>query len=251
MKTLVFLHGWGATGNIWHRQVEAFSSPDIKVLTPTFPLWEVSWLGEYLHPLPLAETVLVGWSLGGMLLLEALSQKPVAPAGLVLVATPASFCERPDHPHGQPRAVVRALRRTVREDPRRGLADFAGRCLASGEGDFREEIFQDFRPQKNGADLASGLDYLINTDLRPQLSKIPAGALIIQGDQDDIVSPAQSEILQHYLKDARLLRIPGAGHAPFLTRAHEFNGILKEFLGEGAKEQLPHTSSPIAPAPIP
>ena len=234
MKTLVFFHGWGATGNSWRRQVEAFSSPDITVLTPTFPVWEVSWLEEYLQTLPLAETVLVGWSLGGMLLLETLSQKPVTPAGLVLVATPASFCERPDHPHGQPRAVVRALRRTVREDPHRGLLDFAGRCLAPGEENFREEIFQDFQPRENGLDLAAGLDYLINTDLRPQLSRVPAGALIIQGDQDSIVPPAQAETLRHDLGDARLVRIPGAGHAPFLTRAREFNEIMERIVGEVA-----------------
>jgi pimeloyl-ACP methyl ester carboxylesterase len=232
MKTLVFFHGWGAIGNIWRRQVEAFSSPDITVLTPTFPAWEVFWLAEYLQTLPLAETVLLGWSLGGMLLLEAMTQKPVAPAGLVLVATPASFCERPDHPHGQPRAVVRALRRTVREDPRRGLLDFADRCLASGEANFREEIFQDFEPRENGADQAAGLDYLINTDLRPQLSQVPAGALVIQGDQDQIVPPGQAEALCNYLMDARLVKIPGAGHVPFLTRAREFNQVLQELLRE-------------------
>jgi pimeloyl-[acyl-carrier protein] methyl ester esterase len=237
MKTLVFLHGWGATGNIWRRQVESFSSPDITVLTPTFPAWEVSWLVDYLQTLPLAQTVLVGWSLGGMLLLETLGQKPVTTAGLVLVATPVSFCERPDHPYGLPRAVVRALRRTVRLDASQGLADFADRCLALGEENFREKITQDFQPRENGADLAAGLDYLINTDLRPQLSRVPAGALIIQGDQDAIVPPSQSEVLLHYLDDARLVRIPGAGHVPFLTRADEFNEVVGEFLWEGTKER--------------
>jgi pimeloyl-[acyl-carrier protein] methyl ester esterase len=235
MKTLVFLHGWGTTGNIWRRQVEAFSGLDIAVLTPTFPAWGVPWLVGYLQELPLAETVLVGWSLGGMLLLEALGQGLVRPGGLVLVATPASFCARPDHPCGQPRAVVRALRRTVREDPHRGLADFAGRCLAPGEVNFQEEILQDFQPQENGADLAAGLDYLINTDLRPKLSRIPSRALIIQGDQDNIVPPAQAEALRHYLIDARMVRIPGAGHAPFLTQAEAFNEVVGEFMREGAR----------------
>ena len=239
MKTLVFLHGWGATGNIWRRQVEAFVSPDITVATPTFPTWEVSWLSQYLRTVPLAETVLAGWSLGGMLLLEVLSRNPVTPAGLILVATPASFCERPDYPYGQPRAVVRALRRTVRKDAGRGLADFANRCLAPGEEHFREEIFREFQPQKNGADLAAGLDYLINTDLRPHLSMIPADAMIIQGDQDAIVSPAQSEIFQCSCKDARVVRLPGAGHAPFLTRAKEFNKVVGEFLQERAGAAAP------------
>jgi pimeloyl-[acyl-carrier protein] methyl ester esterase len=240
LKTLVFFHGWGATGNIWRRQAEAFPGLGVTVLTPTFPAWEVSWLAGYLRELPLAETVLVGWSLGGMLLLEALGQESFIPGGLVMVATPVSFCQRPDHPAGQPRPVVRALRRTVHEDVRRGLADFAGRCLGPGEMNFQEEILQNFQPQDNGADLAAGLDYLLNADLRPQLAGVPAGALLIQGDQDNIVSPAQTEILRQCLKDARVVTLPGAGHAPFLTRAEEFNEVLKGlFEGRTGGARLP------------
>jgi pimeloyl-[acyl-carrier protein] methyl ester esterase len=248
LKTLVFFHGWGATGNIWRRQAEAFPGLGVTVLTPTFPAWEVSWLAGYLRELPLAETVLVGWSLGGMLLLEALSQESFIPGGLVMVATPVSFCQRPDHPHGQPRVVVRALRRAVREDRGRGLADFAGRCLAPGEAHFQEEILQNFQPQDNGADLAAGLDYLLDTDLRPQLSGVPAGALIIQGDQDNIVSPAQTEILRQCLKDPRVVTLPGAGHAPFLTQAGEFNEVLKGLFegrtGGARPPALPSNSPP-------
>ncbi len=192
----------------------------------------------------------MGWSLGGMLLLEALSREQVIPGGLVLVATPASFCQQPDHPWGQPRALVRALRRAVREDPRRGLADFAGRCLAPSEMNFQREILQDFQPQESGADLAAGLDYLLNTDLRPRLSGISAGALIIQGDEDAIVPPGQTEFLHRNLKDARLVTMPGAGHAPFLTRAGEFNEILQNFLREGARGAAPFPL-PQAPSPNP
>jgi pimeloyl-[acyl-carrier protein] methyl ester esterase len=239
MRTLVFLHGWGATGNIWRRQIEAFSRQGVMVLTPTIPAWEVPWLASYLQEMALAETVLVGWSLGGMLLLEALGQGLVKPGGLVLVATPASFCARPDYPHGQPRAVLRALRRTVREDRRRGLVDFASRCLAPGEANFLDEILQDFQPQEKRADLAAGLDYLLDIDLRPQLSRVPAGALLIQGDQDNIVPPAQADVLGHSLTDARVLTFPGAGHAPFLTLAEAFNKVVGEFLREGARGRGP------------
>jgi pimeloyl-[acyl-carrier protein] methyl ester esterase len=112
-----------------------------------------------------------------------------------------------------------------------GLADFAGRCLAPGEADFREKIIQDFQPREDGADLAGGLDYLLNTDLRPQMPGIPQGALIIQGEEDAIVPPEQAGILGKYLKNARVVRLPGAGHAPFLTRVAEFNQILEKTMG--------------------
>jgi pimeloyl-[acyl-carrier protein] methyl ester esterase len=233
MKNFVLLHGWGATGSIWRRQVEAFSGQGFTVLTPTLPAWEVPWLLGYLKELPLAETVLVGWSLGGMLLLETLSREPLTPAGLVLVGTPASFCQRPDHPWGQPQAVVRGLRRTVRQDSRRALTEFATLCLAPGEANFQEELLQEFQPRQNGADLTAGLDYLLNTDLRPQLSRVWAGVLVLQGDQDAIVPPAQTEVLRQFLKNARVVEFCGAGHAPFITQKDAFNEVLENIVGGG------------------
>ena len=80
MTNLVFLHGWGTSGHIWRRQTAALARAGLTVLTPTFPSWEVSWLVDYLKKLPLAETVVVGWSLGGMLLIEALAIGNLTPA---------------------------------------------------------------------------------------------------------------------------------------------------------------------------
>ena len=133
MKTLVLLHGWGASGAIWQRQVQAFGG-ECRVLTPEISRWDADWLTEYLAAVPLRESVLVGWSLGGMLLLEALARlKGPAPLATVLVGVAPVFCRRPDHPWGQPVAAVRAMRRALRSDPRRVINDFARACLAPGE----------------------------------------------------------------------------------------------------------------------
>jgi pimeloyl-ACP methyl ester carboxylesterase len=72
ITTLAFFHGWGASGLIWEQQAAAFGRR-LTVLTPTVPVWEVGWFADFLRDLPLQETLLVGWSLGGMLLLEAVS----------------------------------------------------------------------------------------------------------------------------------------------------------------------------------
>jgi pimeloyl-ACP methyl ester carboxylesterase len=234
MNNLVFLHGWGAGGRIWRGQAEILASQGIHVLAPTLPTWEVSWLTAYLQTLPLADTVLVGWSLGGMLLLEALSRELLTPGGLVLVAASASFVQRPDYPVGQPPAAVRAQRRAVRADSRGGLADFAGRCLAPGEANFQEAILQEFFPRETGADLAAGLDYLLTADLRPCLPRIRARCLILQGDRDAVAPPAQAEVLRRGIPEAQVLTFPGAGHVPFITQAAEFNLVLQNFLKEMA-----------------
>ena len=230
MTTLVFFHGWGASGQVWERQAAAFGHR-MTVLTPTVPVWGAGWFSDFLREMPLKDCLLVGWSLGGMLLLDALSRLTGSPpGGLVLVGVAPVFTRRRDYPRGQPPAVVRAMRRALAADPPRLLAEFAGQCLAPGEGAMLSQAREALASQAAPETLAAGLDYLLNRDLRPLLSRLPAGAVVIQGQEDRIVPPAQGRFLQEQLPGARLHLLPAAGHLPFLTQAAAFNGILEQCL---------------------
>jgi len=265
MKHLVLLHGWGASERIWRRQVEAFGS-EFAALTPRIPRWDAAWLAQYFSGIDLRESVLVGWSLGGMLLLEALAglgnlliraekkllpphpnplphwgrgdkegnplpHPLITPLATVLVGVPAVFCRQPDHPWGQAVATVRAMRQTLRSDPRRVINDFARACLAPGEESYRQEVAAGFDFAAAPAYLAQGLDYLRDTDLRSLLPRFPGKIAIIQGEKDGIVPPAQAQFLQEHLPNSRLHLLPGAGHLPFLTQAQKFNSLLRDLLG--------------------
>jgi pimeloyl-ACP methyl ester carboxylesterase len=230
MTTLVFFHGWGASGRVWERQAAAFGGR-MPVLTPTLPVWEADWLAEYLRGLNLPACLLVGWSLGGMLLLEALSRlTDPPPGGMVLVGVAPVFTQRPDYPWGQPPGVVRAMRRGVIKNPSQVLAAFAEQCLAPGETAFASQAREAFAVPVAAGTLAAGLDYLLQRDLRLLLSRLPAGAVVIQGQADRIVDPGQGRFLKENLPGARLHLLPAAGHLPFLTQAAAFNGILETCL---------------------
>jgi pimeloyl-[acyl-carrier protein] methyl ester esterase len=236
MTTLVFFHGWGASGRVWERQAAAFGHR-MPVLTPTVPVWEGGWFASYLRGLDLQECLLVGWSLGGMLLLEALSRlTDPSLGGLVLVGVAPVFTRRPDYPWGQPPGVVRAMRRAFMKNtkdtknPPQVLAEFAEQCLAPGEAAFASQAREAFVVPADPGTLAAGLDYLLHQDLRPLLPRVPAGAVLIQGQEDRIVDPAQGRFLQEHLPGARLHLLPAAGHLPFLTQAAAFNGILEQCL---------------------
>jgi pimeloyl-[acyl-carrier protein] methyl ester esterase len=228
MKTLILLHGWGANGAVWQKQVQAFQNR-LPVQAPHIPIWDPAWLGDYLQKYSLPDCLLVGWSLGGMLLLEVLAQQTASLGGLVLAGVPAVFCSRPDHPWGQPQAAVRAMRLGLKSDPRKVLRDFAGSCLSPEEGDFQQELVPLF-PDSDGPNLAAGLDYLRRQDLRPLLAKLAEPATIIQGDQDPIVSPEQARFLKERLPASSLRLLPGAGHLPFWTQAGRFDAILAEMV---------------------
>jgi pimeloyl-[acyl-carrier protein] methyl ester esterase len=252
LNILVLLHGWGTDGHVWRRQVEAFgeeemggggqgsqtpapsshkpASKRLTVLAPTIPAWDRQWLVNYLGNLPLQDTAVVGWSLGGMLLIEALAEMGVAVAALVLVAAPPVFCRRPDYSWGQPPGAVRAMRRALLTDPRLVLEDFAARCLGPGEEDFRGEVAPLFAGDAPAGPLAQGLTYLLRRDLRPLLPRLSGRVAIIQGDQDRIVPRAQAEFLHRHLPGSNLVILPGAGHLPFWTQAADFNQILGDII---------------------
>jgi pimeloyl-[acyl-carrier protein] methyl ester esterase len=235
MKTLVLLHGWGAAGRIWQRQVAAWGGL-LEVLAPNIPKWEAGWLSSYLQGLPLEECVLVGWSLGGMLLLETLAGLAPTPGGVVLVGVAAVFCQRPDYPWGQQAKVVRAMRRSLKDDPQGVLARFSEQCLAPGEKAFRAEALGYFQSGTYPENLAPGLDYLLHQDLRPHLARVPGRPVIVQGDQDAIVPVAQSHFLHQQLPESRLCLLNGAGHLSFLTQAAAFKEILEDILRGGPGE---------------
>ena len=122
------------------------------------------------------------------------------------------------------------MRRGLKDNPRQVLAEFAGQCLAPGEAAYHPRLGRRLRSPPALGTLTAGLDYLLTRDLRPLLPGLPPGAVIIQGQEDRIVDPAQGAFLQDQLSGARLYDLPGAGHLPFLTQAPAFNRIIEECL---------------------
>ena len=230
MKTLALVHGWGATGASWECLRESLGG-SWRVEAPTLPEWRAEWLAQWLSSLPLPQTLAVGWSLGGVLLMEAVARWHLRPGALVLMAVPAVFCRRPDFPWGQPPGVVRAMRRALAQDPDRVLADFARRCLAPGEESFEAEVRRLFAAEQSPAHLAAGLDYLLATDLRPWLGEISVPVTLVQGEEDAIVPPSQAAFLKDHLPLAELMLLPGAGHVPFLTQKAIVRQMLTDLGG--------------------
>jgi pimeloyl-[acyl-carrier protein] methyl ester esterase len=76
------------------------------------------------------------------------------------------------------------------------------------------------------------LDALADADLRPLVPlarELPA--LVVHGEADAVNPPAAARWLAAELPRARVLLLPGAGHAPHLTRAREVNDALAALVG--------------------
>jgi 3-oxoadipate enol-lactonase len=67
-------------------------------------------------------------------------------------------------------------------------------------------------------------------DARPGLAHLVAPALVLVGDHDTVTPPEKAAELVAGLSDARLVRIPAAGHLSNLENPAPFNAALGSFL---------------------
>ena len=67
-------------------------------------------------------------------------------------------------------------------------------------------------------------------DLRPELRKIDAPALVVVGEEDMIAGPVCADAIVRELSDARLVTIPDAGHFVYVEQPEAFRAALTDFL---------------------
>lgn len=71
-------------------------------------------------------------------------------------------------------------------------------------------------------------------DIRADLARISQPTLIVHGENDRLVTLAESMWLAETLPNSRLTIIPGAGHTPTVTFPHEVAHAINDFFGDAA-----------------
>jgi pimeloyl-[acyl-carrier protein] methyl ester esterase len=145
-----------------------------------------------------------------------------------------------DWPHGAQPEALAALRASLEQDWRQVLEDFiwlqvrgshaadataqqlAGALVAHGQPD----------PDA----LRAGLDLLADVDLRAIVPTIHQPALVVAGLNDRVTMPAAARWLATSLPAARLLELPRAGHAPFVSHHVEVAAAIAQLLDVAAGE---------------
>jgi pimeloyl-ACP methyl ester carboxylesterase len=67
-------------------------------------------------------------------------------------------------------------------------------------------------------------------DSIPTLQTISCPTLVVTGEQDTLIPPAEAEKLAKAVKGAKLVKIPDAGHLPCIENPEPFNAALIAFL---------------------
>ncbi len=246
---IVFIHGWAMSGIVWHFQKKALTDswrvivPDLRghgrsvaPMSTKLTLSDMAEdLVELIQGLSLERVVLVGWSLGGMVALEAFAALKELLAGLVLVGTTPRFVAGEGYAHGLPSKDIRGMAIRLQRDYAKTMGDFFKKMFAPDEiqQDQYQRVVREIillgRQPASGVAL-QGLELLAGADLRRILPRIDRPVLLLHGSCDTISLPAASQYMAEHIPDSEMEVMKGCGHAPFLSHPEEFNRLLGGFL---------------------
>jgi len=229
-RDLVLLHGWGMNAGVWSPLL-----PDLarrwQVHLAELPghgtaPWDAAdgglegWAQAVLADAP-ERAVWLGWSLGGLVALQAAAMAPERVAALALVAATPRFVQGPDWTHAMPPEVLAEFADALLENPRQTLERFLALQVKGGEEPrltlrtLRQALAR--RPEPRREALERGLRLLAESDLREVIEVLEPPLRVLMGGRDTLVPAAVAEEMRRLAPALPVTVVPGAAHAPFLS----------------------------------
>jgi pimeloyl-[acyl-carrier protein] methyl ester esterase len=241
---LLLIHGWGMHGGIWGHMVEQLAQR-CRVVSVDLPGHGASTsldefgLDQMVEALsvqfeePLA---VCGWSLGGQVAMRWAALHPQQVSKLVLLSSTPRFVQEADWPHAMAAETLEEFAAALQENHVQTLKRFLALQVRGSDNErellasLRSRLFSRGDPDQTA--LRGGLEILRDTDLRKSLPKLGQPALVIAGERDLLAPLAASQYMVQSLPKARLVSVPGAAHAPFLSQPELVAEQIVDFLHE-------------------
>jgi len=224
---LIFIHGAGNTGLVWHYQTEYFAASDA-ISLPGHPQGKpctsvddyAEWLHRYVQDRGYSQPVLVGHSMGGAVAQTYALKYPEDVKGLILVGTGARLRVMPD--------FLKLLEDGI-DAPAEWLKNIVEPLYSRVAPEVREKVI-------NGV-VNVGAAVQLNDfrccdkfDIMDKVNQVAVPTLVICGTEDDMTPVKYSQYLVNKIIGAKLVVIEGGSHHCFLEKSLEVNRAIEKFL---------------------
>jgi 3-oxoadipate enol-lactonase len=242
---IVFLHGIGGAARAWRAQLMHFGSAaravawDMPGYGGSAPLAEVTItslaeaLARFLDQIGAQRPVLVGHSIGGMIVQQLIATRPGVARAVVLAETSPAF----GRPEGEwQREFIAA--RLGPLDRGETMASLAPRLLAELVGDDPDPkgaaLARECMAAVPAASYRAMMLALMGFDLREALARIAVPTLVLAGSRDTNAPAPMMARMAEKIPGAAYVCLEGAGHLAPLERPAAFNAAVDRFLEERA-----------------
>ncbi|MGY4286845.1 3-oxoadipate enol-lactonase [Bradyrhizobium sp. LM2.7] len=238
---LIFLHGIGGAARAWRHQLATFDDRfhaiawDMPGYGGSVPLASVSIaaladaLQQFIEQLGATKPILVGHSIGGMIVQKWLVQFPQLARAVVLAQTSPAFGKTDgdwqksfiaarlgplDRGKTMKSLAPSLVKELVGDDPDPEGLELARECMASvPEASYRAMMLA-----------------LIGFDQRGSLKDISVPTLLLSGSKDNNAPAPMMAKTAAYIPSADYVELAGVGHLANLERPEAFDAALSRFL---------------------
>ena len=239
---VIFIHGWSMASGVWARQIDYFSQRGFNAQAIDLPGHGDSppdgdhtiaamsdRLYGFIEEAGYEAPLLVGWSMGAMVILSYIEGHADRTSGICLVGGTPRFISGPGYDYGLDIKDVKGMKVKLRRDFLRCLGDFRKAMTKGLSVEDRDILIHAPYPQIDAA--MTGLEELIKVDLRATLDKLRLPVLIIHGEDDHVCPAGVASYMEEKVEGAERVMFESAGHVPFLSHSRDFNERLEEFAG--------------------
>lgn len=183
----------------------------------------ISFIIKFIEKLNIKELDLIGHSNGGKIIIKLMSNKNLNfTVGKIILIGSAGVVHKKSFKQMLKIKLYKILKKILQL---KLIQKFFPNLIINLKNHMGSEDYRNATPI-----MRDTLVKLVNTDVTEYLKDINRPTLLIWGEQDTATPIGDGEIMEKYIPDAGLVRIPNCSHYVFIEQAQYVNKIIYTFL---------------------